>query len=170
MSIDTFGLPKRVLKWKITITVYARLTKYVYSENMWRSNVLLLQRTLCGLRDVGRIWFVAMVSELHKYGLTEVETDAFVYHGYGTFLLSHMDWFLIFARMQEDIHPLREYITQKFKIKDPGKRTRLLCIAMRCQHFNIVLLPQLVLIQRLMRTQCMIRCNQWEIQLIQDWR
>jgi len=86
--------------------------------------VLLLKKSLYGLRQAGRRWHVKLSEVLKTFGLTQSSCDPCLFYlGRGEDILIvvvYVDDILVASRTNRDVHKLLEHLSTKFNVKNLG--------------------------------------------------
>ena len=87
--------------------------------------VCLLKKSLYGLRQSGRSWHEKLDEMMRKFGATPTNADPCVYYigqGEDALLIAvYVDDILVISRNKGKITKFKEYLSQKFEIKDLGE-------------------------------------------------
>ena len=98
--------------------------KNILLELRKRNKVCLLKKSLYGLRQAGRSWYVKLDNALRKYGAAPTMSDPFSFQiGSGedvTLIVVYVDDILITSRSQKKIAELGRKLATDFEVKDLG--------------------------------------------------
>lgn len=79
--------------------MFVELPEYIFSDIYRRNNIMKLERSLYGLKDVARIWHEAVKESCHRTRLKKLPSASFVLIDNEIILVCYVDEFLMFANI-----------------------------------------------------------------------
>lgn len=135
---------------KLERPVFAELPKHIYPDEEGETSVMLLQRSLYGLRDATRIWNDLLTKHFEKAGMKILKSTPCVFHAKGIITVCYVDNLLVFAKEDSAIERLKLRLSGTLVLKDLGRPSQFLNIGLNWEKAGTVGLSQKRLVDKLL--------------------
>ena len=102
---------------KLTEPIYIRPP---YGFHKTNGKVLLLRKSLYGLRQAARTWYLLLSSALRHLGFSVSEVGSCLFLRQNCAIIIYVDDMLIFAKNEEQIDKIIDYLRREFPLTDEG--------------------------------------------------
>lgn len=139
--------------------VIVEFPKYVYPDDVRRTSVMRLRKSLYGLREAPKIWYELLSTTLKSYGLVEMRNAPCVFTKQGVVVMCYVDDILIMSNLESEIDSLAEVVGRNLKTKDLGRPSHFLGMDFIWTDSGSLLMRQTKLITALLSNTRMESCN-----------
>jgi hypothetical protein len=126
--------------------------------------VYLLNRSLYGLKQSGRVWYDDIAPALEGFDFKKCKTDSsiFVYinpNGEKTYIALYVDDFLITSENEDDLKTIKQRLSDKYEMKDLGVAKRFLGMQLEYGDDGSIKIHQEDYLRKLLTRHDMKNCN-----------
>ena len=122
------------------------------------NKICLLNKSLYGLKQAARIWYITLSEKLKEYGLKKSQNEPCLFYNNNIFVLVYVDDILITGTNTKVKH-LQQYLNSQFKMKDLGNLNYYLNIHFDYINEGQILIHQEQYIKKLLNDYGMFDCN-----------